>query len=55
MWVVFVNGKYSDEYVKQENAEAHAETARRLGNEASISEQYEIPAFLRKIPLDSSC
>lgn len=52
MYVVFVNGKYADEYIYKENAEAHAEMARRLGNEARVSEEYEIPAFLRKQAVD---
>ncbi len=47
-FIVYVNGKPADEYTKKENAEAHAEIARRLGNEAKVSEEFEIPDFLRK-------
>lgn len=33
-YIVFVNGKYVDEYSREENAQAHVRTAINLGNEA---------------------
>lgn len=36
VYVVWVNGKIRDEYMKEENAERHADMARRLGNEAHV-------------------
>ena len=39
MFLVYVNGKLSDEYMKKENAEAHADMARKLGNSAEVKQQ----------------
>jgi len=43
LYQVFVNGEFKDEYAVESNAQAHVETAQRLGNKAHYQPAEDAP------------